>query len=86
MSRRYGLKSAETAGNLAHTLWLKELIDHGQHILHDDSLLANLNISQICQKSSIGNTQTYFSTVILTKLPNGVRITEQSTKMGGSEG
>ncbi len=50
MSGRYGLKSVETAANLAHSLWLKELIDHGQHILHDDSLIANLRISQICQE------------------------------------
>ncbi len=50
MSGRYGLKSVETAANLANSLWLKELIDHGQHILQDDSLIATLNISQICQE------------------------------------
>jgi len=50
MSGRYGLKSVETAANLANSLWLKELIDHGQHILQDDSLIATLNISQSCQE------------------------------------
>jgi len=50
MSGRYGLKSVETAANLANSLWLKELIDKGQHILQDDSLIASLNISQICQE------------------------------------
>jgi hypothetical protein len=50
MSGRYGLKSVETAANLANSLWLKELIDKGQYILQDDSLIASLNISQICQE------------------------------------
>jgi len=50
MSGKYGLKSVETAANLANSLWLKELIDYGQHILRDDSLIATLNISQICQE------------------------------------
>ena len=50
MSGRYGLKSVETAANLANSLWLKELIDRGKNILLDDSLIANLNISQICQE------------------------------------
>ena len=35
---------------IKYSLWLKELIDHDQHILHDDSLIATLNISQICQE------------------------------------
>lgn len=50
MSGRYGLKSVETAANLTNSLWLKELIDKGQHFLQDDSLIATLNISQICQE------------------------------------
>lgn len=50
MSGRYGLKSVKTAANLANSLWLKELIDHGRYILQDESLIANLNISQICQE------------------------------------
>jgi transposase-like protein len=50
MSGRYGLKSYETAANLASSLWLKELIDNGKYILHDESLIASLNISQICQE------------------------------------
>lgn len=50
MSGRYGLKSYDTAVNLANSLWMKELIDHGKFILHDESLIASLNISQICQE------------------------------------
>jgi hypothetical protein len=50
MSGRYGLKSYDTAVNLANSLWLKELIDNGKYILHDESLIASLNISQICQE------------------------------------
>jgi len=55
MSGRYGLKSYDTAVNLANSLWLKELIDHGKFILHDESLIASLNISQICQEKLAWN-------------------------------
>jgi transposase-like protein len=55
MSGRYGLKSYETAVNLANSLWLKELIDNGRFILHDESLIASLNISQICQEKLAWN-------------------------------
>ncbi|MCK9558458.1 MAG: hypothetical protein M0R50_10515, partial [Candidatus Cloacimonetes bacterium] len=51
----YGLKSYETAVNLANSLWLKELIDNGRFILHDESLIASLNISQICQEKLAWN-------------------------------
>lgn len=50
MSGRYGLKSVKTAVNLANSLWLKELIDNGKYNLQDDSLISNLNISQICHE------------------------------------
>ena len=50
MSGRYGLKSYDTALNLANSLWMKELIDHGRFILHDESLIASLKIAQICQE------------------------------------
>jgi len=55
MSGRYGLKSYDTAVNLANSLWMKELIDNGKFILHDDSLIASLNISQICQENLAWN-------------------------------
>ncbi|MCD8479677.1 MAG: hypothetical protein LRZ88_05285 [Candidatus Cloacimonetes bacterium] len=55
MSGRYGLKSYDTAVNLANSLWMKELIDNGKFILHDDSLIASLNISQICQEKLAWN-------------------------------
>lgn len=55
MSGRYGLKSYDTALNLANSLWLKELIDNGKFILHDESLIASLNISQICQENLAWN-------------------------------
>ena len=55
MSGRYGLKSYDTAVNLANSLWLKELIDNGKFILHDESLIASLNISQICQEKLAWN-------------------------------
>jgi len=55
MSGRYGLKSYETAVNLANSLWLKELIDNGRFIFHDESLIASLNISQICQEKLTWN-------------------------------
>ena len=55
MSGRYGLKSYETAVNLANSLWLKELIDNGRFILHDESLIASLNISHICQEKLAWN-------------------------------
>jgi hypothetical protein len=48
---RYGLKSENTAMTIALSLWLKVLIDQGRPILHDDSLIANLNISRICQEN-----------------------------------
>ncbi len=48
---RYGLKSEKTAMTIALSLWLKVLIDRGQPILHDDSLIANLNISNLCQEN-----------------------------------
>ena len=55
MSGRYGLKSYNTAVNLANSLWLKELIDNGRYTLHDESLIASLNISQICQEKLAWN-------------------------------
>ena len=55
MSGRYGLKSYNTAVNLANSLWLKELIDNGKYTLHDESLIASLNISQICQEKLAWN-------------------------------
>lgn len=48
---KYGLKSEKTAMTIALSLWLKVLIDRGQPILHDDSLIANLNISRLCQEN-----------------------------------
>ncbi|MDP2172573.1 MAG: hypothetical protein Q8J62_02250, partial [Candidatus Cloacimonadaceae bacterium] len=51
LSGRYGLKSEQTALNLALSLWLTELIDKGKPIMHEQSLIANLNISQICQEN-----------------------------------
>ncbi|MDD4309681.1 MAG: transposase [Candidatus Cloacimonetes bacterium] len=48
---KYGLKSVKTAKTIALSLWLKVLIDHGRPILHDDSLIANLNISRLCQEN-----------------------------------
>lgn len=50
-SSRYGLKSVKTAMAIALSLWLKVLIDQGRPILHDDSLIANLNISRLCQEN-----------------------------------
>jgi len=48
---RYGLKSENTAMTIALSLWIKVLIDQGRPILHDDSLIANLNISSLCQEN-----------------------------------
>ncbi len=51
MSGRYGLKSEQTALNLALSLWLTELIDKGKPFLHDESRIATLNIAQLCQEN-----------------------------------
>ncbi|MDP2172797.1 MAG: hypothetical protein Q8J62_03395, partial [Candidatus Cloacimonadaceae bacterium] len=51
LSGRYGLKSEQTVLNLALSLWLTELIDKGKPIMQEQSLIANLNISQICQEN-----------------------------------
>ena len=48
---RYGLKSENTAMTIVLSLWLKVLIDQGRPILRDDSLIANLNISSLCQEN-----------------------------------
>ena len=48
---RYGLKSVKTAKAIALSLWLKVLFDQGRPILRDDSLIANLNISPLCQEN-----------------------------------
>jgi hypothetical protein len=50
-SGRFGLKSEETTRNLVFSLWFKELVDKGQPILRQESLLASLNISLICQEN-----------------------------------
>lgn len=51
MSGRYGLKSQDTTRNLVYSLWFKELVDKGRPFLHDESLIATLNISRICQEN-----------------------------------
>jgi len=51
MSGRYGLKSEQTALNLALSLWLTELIDKGKPFLQDESLIATLNIAHLCQEN-----------------------------------
>lgn len=61
---RYGLKSENTAMAIALSLWLKVLIDQGRPILHDDSLIANLNISQLCQENVDWNRLAHFFTPI----------------------
>ncbi len=50
-SGRFGLKSEETTRNLVFSLWFKELVDKGQPIMRQESLLASLNISRICQEN-----------------------------------
>ncbi|MDQ1327784.1 MAG: hypothetical protein QG641_1067 [Candidatus Poribacteria bacterium] len=49
VSGRYGLKSTDTTRNLVFSLWLKELVDKGKPILRQESHIATLNISQLCQ-------------------------------------
>jgi transposase-like protein len=49
-SGRYGLKSVETARLLVLSLWFKELVDKGNPILRQESHIANLKISQLCQE------------------------------------
>jgi len=51
MSGRYGLKSEQTALNLALSLWVTVLIDKGKPFLHEQSLIASLNISRMCQEN-----------------------------------
>ena len=51
VSGRYGLKSADTTRNLVFSLWLKELVDKGKPILRQESHIATLNISQLCQEN-----------------------------------
>ncbi|MDD2229759.1 MAG: transposase [Candidatus Cloacimonetes bacterium] len=48
---RYGLKSEKTAIAIGLSLWLKVLIDRGRSILNDESLIASLNISRLCQEN-----------------------------------
>ncbi|MDD2228822.1 MAG: transposase [Candidatus Cloacimonetes bacterium] len=50
-SGRYGLKSEKTAMAIGTSLWLKVLIDRGRSILNDESLIASLNISRLCQEN-----------------------------------
>ena len=48
---RYGLKSVKTTRRLVYSLWVKELILKGKPYLHEQSVLANLSITQICQEN-----------------------------------
>jgi transposase-like protein len=50
-SVRYGLQSIESANAIINALILKELINKGQKHLSEKSLIARLNISQLCQES-----------------------------------
>jgi len=50
LSGRYGLKSEETARLLVLSLWFKELVDKGKPILNQNSIIATLNISDVCQE------------------------------------
>lgn len=50
LSGRYGLKSEKTARLMVLSLWFKELVDKGKPILHQNSIIATLNISQVCQE------------------------------------
>ncbi len=51
MSGRYGLKSLETTRALLFSLWLKDLIENGKPTLNQNSTIANLNISKLCQEN-----------------------------------
>ncbi|MDX9977688.1 MAG: transposase [Candidatus Cloacimonadales bacterium] len=51
LSGRYGLKSEETALANIYSLWLKELIVKGKLNINNNSFIANLNISLICQEN-----------------------------------
>ena len=50
VSGKYGLKRPETIQQLVYCLWFKELITNGKHHLAQDSTIACLNISKICQE------------------------------------
>jgi transposase-like protein len=50
-SGKYGLKSVDTARMLVFSLWFKELVDKGNPILRQESHIASLNISQLCQEN-----------------------------------
>ncbi len=50
LSGRYGLKSEETARLIVLSLWFKELVDKGKPILNQNSIIATLNISDVCQE------------------------------------
>ena len=51
LSGRYGLKSEETALAIIYSLWLKELIVKGKLNINNNSFIAKLNISLICQEN-----------------------------------
>jgi transposase-like protein len=50
VSGKYGLKSPETIQQIVYCLWFKELTMNGKLHLSQESTIANLNISKICQE------------------------------------
>lgn len=50
LSGRYGITSIETARRLIYSLWLKDIIVRGKLNIDQNSFIAKLNISKICQQ------------------------------------
>ncbi len=70
MSGRYGLKSLETTRSILFSLWLKELNEYGKPILNQNSIIANLNISDLCQENVDWSYISHFLNLTPTKPPN----------------
>jgi transposase-like protein len=49
-SARYGVPSEESAKGLSRSLWLKELVLHGQHHVDTTSELKAIDVAKICQE------------------------------------